>query len=79
MFLLRHYEGMSYEEIAAVMSRSPGTAKKSVWRALGKLRAKFEVGEDARPQSDDKGNTVIRARVMIGGTDSMANLLPKSP
>ena len=47
MFLLRHYEGMSYEEIAAVMNCSPGTAKKSVWRALGKLRAKFEVGEDA--------------------------------
>jgi RNA polymerase sigma-70 factor (ECF subfamily) len=47
MFLLRHYEGMSYEEIGTAMSCSPGTAKKSVWRALGKLRAKFEVGDDA--------------------------------
>ena len=47
MFLLRHYEGMSYEEIGNAMGCSPGTAKKSVWRALGKLRAKFEVGDDA--------------------------------
>ena len=48
MFLLRHYEGMSYEEIGNAMGCSPGTAKKSVWRALGKLRAKFEVGDDAK-------------------------------
>ena len=47
MFLLRHYEGMSYEEIGNATGCSPGTAKKSVWRALGKLRAKFEVGDDA--------------------------------
>ena len=47
MFLLRHYEGMSYEEIGNAMGCSPGTAKKSVWRVLGKLRAKFEVGDDA--------------------------------
>ena len=47
MFLLRHYEGMSYEEIGNAMGCSPGTAKKSVWRALGKLRAKFEVSDDA--------------------------------
>ena len=47
MFLLRHYEGMSYEQIGNAMGCSPGTAKKSVWRALGKLRAKFEVGDDA--------------------------------
>ena len=46
MFLLRHYEGMSYEEIGNAMGCSTGTAKKSVWRALGKLRAKFEVGDD---------------------------------
>ena len=46
MFLLRHYEGMSYEEIAAAMNCSTGTAKKAVWRALGKLRAKFEIGNE---------------------------------
>ena len=51
MFLLRHYEGMSYEEIGNSMGCSPGTAKKSVWRALGKLRAKFEVGDDAAKEN----------------------------
>jgi len=40
-FLLRHYEGMSYEEIANAMSCSTGTAKKGVWRAIGKLRARL--------------------------------------
>ena len=46
IFLLRHYEGMSYEEIASAMNCSTGTAKKSVWRALGKLRAKLDIGND---------------------------------
>ena len=40
-FLLRHYEGMSYEEIANAMNCSTGTVKKGVWRAVGKLRAKL--------------------------------------
>jgi RNA polymerase sigma-70 factor (ECF subfamily) len=40
-FLLRHYEGMSYEEIATAMNCSTGTVKKGVWRAVGKLRAKL--------------------------------------
>jgi len=40
-FLLRHYEGMSYEEIANVMNCSPGTVKKGVSRAIGKLRARL--------------------------------------
>ncbi|HEY6215400.1 MAG TPA: sigma-70 family RNA polymerase sigma factor [Pyrinomonadaceae bacterium] len=40
-FLLRHYEGMSYEEIASAMNCSTGTVKKGVWRAIGKLRARL--------------------------------------
>jgi len=40
-FLLRHYEGMSYEEIANAMNCSPGTVKKGVWRAINKLRARL--------------------------------------
>ena len=40
-FLLRHYEGMSYEEIANAMNCSTGTVKKGVSRAIGKLRAKL--------------------------------------
>ena len=40
-FLLRHYEGMSYDEIANAMNCSPGTVKKGVWRAVTKLRARL--------------------------------------
>lgn len=40
-FLLRHYEGMSYEEIATAMNCSTGTVKKGVWRAIAKLRARL--------------------------------------
>ncbi|PYS68468.1 MAG: hypothetical protein DMF69_20155 [Acidobacteria bacterium] len=46
IFLLRHYEGMSYDEIANAMNCSAGTAKKSVWRALGKLRNKLEINNE---------------------------------
>ena len=40
-FLLRHYEGMSYDEIANAMRCSTGTVKKGVSRAIGKLRARL--------------------------------------
>ena len=40
-FLLRHYEGMSYDEIASALNCSSGTVKKGVSRAIGKLRAKL--------------------------------------
>jgi len=40
-FLLRHYEGMSYDEIANAMNCSTGTVKKGVSRAIGKLRARL--------------------------------------
>ena len=50
-FLLRHYEGMSYEEIANAMNCSIGTAKKSVWRAIAKLRARLDVVEPPREES----------------------------
>ena len=51
IFLLRHYEGMSYDEIANAMNCSIGTAKKSVWRVITKLRARLDVAE----QTHDKG------------------------
>jgi len=41
IFLLKHHEGMTYEEIAAAVGCSAGTAKKAVARALGKLRAEL--------------------------------------
>jgi RNA polymerase sigma-70 factor (ECF subfamily) len=46
MFLLRHYEGMSYDEIAAAMNCSPGTVKKGVSRAISKLRVKLDTAQD---------------------------------
>ena len=46
-FLLRHYEGMSYDEVANAMNCSPGTVKKGVWRAIGKLRARLSPESDA--------------------------------
>jgi RNA polymerase sigma-70 factor (ECF subfamily) len=45
-FLLRHYEGMSYDEIAIAMNCSTGTVKKGVWRAIGKLRARLSPEAD---------------------------------
>ena len=48
-FLLRHYEGMTYEEIATAMNCSIGTVKKGVWRAIVKLRARLS---PESPESD---------------------------
>jgi RNA polymerase sigma-70 factor (ECF subfamily) len=50
MFLLRHYEGMSYDEIAAAMNCSSGTVKKGVSRAIYKLRAKL-IRDNDEPES----------------------------
>jgi RNA polymerase sigma-70 factor (ECF subfamily) len=47
MFLLRHYEGMTYEEIANAMNCSTGTVKKGVSRAIRKLRARLSPDTDA--------------------------------
>lgn len=46
MFLLRHYEGMSYDEIATAMNCSSGTIKKGVSRAIAKLRVKLDSEND---------------------------------
>jgi RNA polymerase sigma-70 factor (ECF subfamily) len=50
MFMLRHYEGMSYDEIAAAMNCSAGTVKKGVSRAISKLRAKLVATNDDEPE-----------------------------
>ena len=47
-FLLRHYEGMSYEEIASAMNCSAGTVKKGVSRAIVKLRARLSADTETR-------------------------------
>jgi RNA polymerase sigma-70 factor (ECF subfamily) len=43
IFVLKHQEGMTYEEIASLLGCSTGTAKKAVARALEKLRAELHV------------------------------------
>ena len=49
IFVLKHQEGLTYEEIAALVGCSTGTAKKAVARALAKLREELHV--DAESQS----------------------------
>jgi len=48
IFVLKHQEGMTYEEIANLLGCSTGTAKKAVARALGKLRAELHVTTEAK-------------------------------
>jgi RNA polymerase sigma-70 factor (ECF subfamily) len=43
MFLLKHHEGMTYDEIAKAVGCSTGAAKKSVFRAVAKLREHLEI------------------------------------
>jgi len=45
IFLLKHHEGMTYEEIAKEIGCSTGAAKKSVHRAVAKLRQHLNVGD----------------------------------
>jgi RNA polymerase sigma-70 factor (ECF subfamily) len=47
IFLLKHHEGMTYEEIGAAVGCSTGTAKKAVARALRKLRAQLQADQPA--------------------------------
>ncbi|HYW72366.1 MAG TPA: sigma-70 family RNA polymerase sigma factor [Pyrinomonadaceae bacterium] len=47
IFVLKHQEGLTYEEIARLVGCSTGTAKKAVARALEKLRAELHVEAEA--------------------------------
>jgi len=47
IFLLKHQEGMTYEEIAKALDCSPGTVKKSVSRTVAKLREQLGVNEES--------------------------------
>lgn len=46
IFLLKHREGMTMQEIADVLNCSAGTVKKSLFRSVEKLRASLGVGEE---------------------------------
>jgi RNA polymerase sigma-70 factor (ECF subfamily) len=47
MFLLKHREGMTYEEISRAFGCSTGTVKKSLFRAVSKLRQHLGIGVGA--------------------------------
>jgi RNA polymerase sigma-70 factor (ECF subfamily) len=46
IFLLKHQEGMTYEEISAALGCSPGTTKKALFRAVLKVRERLGVATD---------------------------------
>ncbi len=46
MFLLKHQEGQTCEEIAKAMGTSVGTVKKTLFRVVGKLRIEFARKEE---------------------------------
>ena len=47
IFLLKHREGMTYDEIAASLGCSAGTVKKSLFRAVSKLRERLGISAEA--------------------------------
>lgn len=47
IFLLKHQEGMTYEEISKALDCSLGTVKKSVSRTIAKLREQLGVNEES--------------------------------
>ena len=47
IFLLKHREGMTYDEIAASLGCSAGTVKKSLFRAVSKLRERLGISVEA--------------------------------
>ena len=49
IFMLKHSEGMTYEEISAVLNCSTGTIKKSLFRAVQKLRDHLGLKSEPRP------------------------------
>jgi RNA polymerase sigma-70 factor (ECF subfamily) len=61
IFLLKHHEGMTYEEIAKAVGCSTGTAKKSVSRAVRKLREHLDI-EVQSPTTF----RVLQAKIEIG-------------
>jgi RNA polymerase sigma-70 factor, ECF subfamily len=50
-FLLKHHEGMTYEEIAKELGCSTGSVKKSVSRTVTKLRQRLEVDDETTEYS----------------------------
>jgi len=58
IFLLKHREGMTYDEIASACAVSTGTVKKALFRAINRLRerlgVKFTAAEDVSYVARDR-------------------------
>ncbi len=51
IFLLKHDEGMTYEEIARALGCAPGTVKKALFRAVAKLRMRLCVETESSDEA----------------------------
>lgn len=55
MFLMKHQEGFTCEEIAGAMGTSVGTVKKTLFRVVDRLRRKFAASAGVRTAAGAKG------------------------
>lgn len=60
IFLLKHQEGMTYEEIAKEIGCSTGTVKKSVSRTVAKLREKLGVNKESQSYMSCAATGILR-------------------
>ncbi|MEP7343078.1 MAG: sigma-70 family RNA polymerase sigma factor [Acidobacteriota bacterium] len=51
IFLLKHREGMTYEEISQACGASAGTIKKALFRTVSKLRERLGIGTEEKQLS----------------------------
>jgi RNA polymerase sigma-70 factor (ECF subfamily) len=60
IFLLKHQEGMTYEEISQELGCSLGTVKKSVSRTIAKLREKLGVNDESENYMSCAATGILR-------------------
>lgn len=60
IFLLKHLEGMTYEEIASELGCSLGTVKKSISRTIKKLREKLGVNEQPEDYASCAATSLLK-------------------
>ncbi|MGH8500329.1 MAG: RNA polymerase sigma factor [Methylococcales bacterium] len=61
IFLLKHCEGMTYEEISHASAVSAGTIKKALFRAVRKLRGHLGIVTEQAEAAPDLRNSSLRA------------------
>lgn len=61
IFLLKHCEGMTYDEISRACAVSAGTIKKALYRAVQKLRGHLGIETEQSEVAQDLRNSSLRA------------------